>query len=191
MNGILNYLKGLDWRFINTFAPWFSAFGTILAVVVSLRLARSQTKTSLRIQTGLTAQFPDVEEPDTVFVIISNLGLREVEISSIWWTIGWWHQLRLPDNLGGIWFGSAHVPTRIPSGSSATFKYVAKLSDQQREMLRALLLAGGTRFWQRIRVVVITPRQRLERRVDKTLHAWFEQQFLPPPDNTPEQLDDT
>jgi len=27
------------WQFINTFAPWFSALGTIFAVIISLRLA--------------------------------------------------------------------------------------------------------------------------------------------------------
>ena len=37
------------WRFVNTFAPWFSALGTLLAVITSLWLARRSSRLALRV----------------------------------------------------------------------------------------------------------------------------------------------
>lgn len=40
------------WKFINTFAPWLSALGTIAAVVVSLYLARRDKSIRLEVSAG-------------------------------------------------------------------------------------------------------------------------------------------
>jgi hypothetical protein len=41
------------WRFINTFAPWLSAIGTLTAVAVSLYLARRSDRQKLEVRVGL------------------------------------------------------------------------------------------------------------------------------------------
>jgi hypothetical protein len=41
------------WRFINTFAPWLSAVGTLVAVAVSLYLARKSNRIELEVSAGL------------------------------------------------------------------------------------------------------------------------------------------
>ncbi|MFX4237794.1 hypothetical protein ACOL20_05655 [Aliarcobacter butzleri] len=43
-----------NWKFINTFAPWLSAIGTILAVVVSLYLAYTSRRQKLKPTVSIT-----------------------------------------------------------------------------------------------------------------------------------------
>lgn len=42
-----------DWKFINTFAPWFSAIGTFLAVVVSLYLAHASRRQKMKASASI------------------------------------------------------------------------------------------------------------------------------------------
>ena len=41
------------WEFINSFAPWLAAFGTVAAVIVSLYLARTDKRIRLAIYEGV------------------------------------------------------------------------------------------------------------------------------------------
>jgi ABC-type Fe3+ transport system permease subunit len=41
------------WRFINTFADWLAALGTVGAVVVALYLARKGNRIELEVRAGL------------------------------------------------------------------------------------------------------------------------------------------
>ena len=43
-----------DWKIINTFAPWFSAFGTISVAIISLYLASLHRKVSLNITSNIS-----------------------------------------------------------------------------------------------------------------------------------------
>lgn len=74
-----------SWRFINTFAPWLSALGTITAVVVSLWLARRQG-IRLRASVGV---FKELVGPNpgsrSVLASVTNCGVRPVRISNIYW----------------------------------------------------------------------------------------------------------
>lgn len=47
------YLSVEEWKFINSFAPWLSAIGTLLAVSVSLYLSYSTRKIALNISSGI------------------------------------------------------------------------------------------------------------------------------------------
>ena len=40
------------WLFINSFAPWISAFGTIAAVIVALYLSIREKRVRLRVSAG-------------------------------------------------------------------------------------------------------------------------------------------
>ena len=78
------------WIFINTFAPWFSAIGTVSAVIVSLYLARkSKPKLTVRvghriiITPGMKGPFPEY-----VAFSITNIGGRILKITNLGWKIG-------------------------------------------------------------------------------------------------------
>lgn len=67
------------WKFINSFAPWFSALGTISAVVVSLCIALSNRKISIAISSGV---FEFGGGKESLIIKITNTGLRTVVINN-------------------------------------------------------------------------------------------------------------
>jgi hypothetical protein len=76
------------WRFINTFAPWLSAAGTVTAVAVSLYLARQDRRVRLSVNASIwilqTLGQEDHEEFITVNVIRS---FREITVTGFGWEI--------------------------------------------------------------------------------------------------------
>jgi len=78
------------WQFFNTFAPWFSAFCTIAAVVVALYLASTKSKLKLRITAGhrLLAGLGNGEFPEYLLINVINVGFRPARITGIGWKIG-------------------------------------------------------------------------------------------------------
>jgi hypothetical protein len=67
------------WKFINSFAPWFSALGTFLAVAVSLYIALSSRKISIAISSGV---FDFGNEKELLIIKVTNTGLRTVVINN-------------------------------------------------------------------------------------------------------------
>ena len=95
------------WRFINTFAPWLSAIGTLTAVAVSLYLARRSDRQKLEVRVGLRNvavltdrplsskpfMFLSVNvisnvPPALVVVTVTNVGRRPVKLASMSWQAG-------------------------------------------------------------------------------------------------------
>ncbi len=68
-----------QWAFINTFAPWVSAVGTLLAVIVSLYISYSTRKISLKI-------YSDIYEYETdekyIGIYVVNTGYRTVFLNN-------------------------------------------------------------------------------------------------------------
>lgn len=80
-----------EWQFINTFAPWLSAFGTILAVVTSLYLASRKSKIKLEAHVGLRliiGRGDSAPFPQFLSFQITNVGGRPARISNIGWEVG-------------------------------------------------------------------------------------------------------
>ena len=97
-----------DWRFINTLAPWFSAIGTVSAVVTSLYLARRSDRQMLEVRAGLRTIAvvrggssgvkdypffvrPNVfsNQPPTVLMVsVTNIGRRTAHLAHIYWQVG-------------------------------------------------------------------------------------------------------
>ena len=73
------------WRFINTFAPWLSAMGTITAVCVSLYLARFDRKIHLDVSVGGRAIIGDFGTEDVLCIRIVNVGRREFTVTNFGW----------------------------------------------------------------------------------------------------------
>lgn len=80
------------WLFINSFAPWVSAFGTIAAVIVALYLSIREKRIRLRISAGyrlLIIPGEKLNKKNEFLVInIVNVGYREAIITNIGWKVG-------------------------------------------------------------------------------------------------------
>jgi len=80
------------WLFINTFAPWVAAIGSIGAVIVALYLARRSDQLRLDVSAGVrmivmgSGLHPQSEE--VVSIRITNIGRREAEVVGLGWRIG-------------------------------------------------------------------------------------------------------
>jgi len=71
-----------DWKFINTFAPWFSAFGTFLAVAVSLYFSYSTRKISLSISSGIYVFNENGTDEEYLTIYVTNTGYRTVFLNN-------------------------------------------------------------------------------------------------------------
>jgi len=79
------------WEFVNTFAPWFSALGTIAAVVVSLYLVRARRPIKLEIRAGhriIVGSVPEGKYPEFLFINAINVGHRAANITNVGWKTG-------------------------------------------------------------------------------------------------------
>ena len=77
------------WLFINSFAPWLAALGTLLAVIVSLRLARRTSQPDIRVFTDLISMFGQLI-PRKVFIRINAVNhSRKVDVNTIAWWSRW------------------------------------------------------------------------------------------------------
>jgi hypothetical protein len=112
------------WKFINTFAPWLSAIGTIAAVWVSLYLAR-QERMKLYVGAGHRLIFtPGQKGPHSEYIVIHivNIGNREAQITNIGWKVGFFKKQRQyaiqviePDGL------SSPLPVLLRYGEQANY----------------------------------------------------------------------
>jgi hypothetical protein len=73
------------WLFINSFADWLAAFGTIAAVIVALYLARRDSRIRLKVVVGLRLilQHGVDERPEFFAIEVTNLGRRPANIVSL------------------------------------------------------------------------------------------------------------
>ncbi len=74
------------WKFVNTFAGWLSAVGTIAAVIVALYLARRDKMIRLDIVAQMMKRLVPGRPPeDYVTVIIRNLNPRSALVTHVYW----------------------------------------------------------------------------------------------------------
>ena len=71
-----------EWKFINTFAPWFSAIGTFLAVGVSLYISYSTRKIALAVSSGIFIFNEDGADEEYLAINVTNTGYRTVFLNS-------------------------------------------------------------------------------------------------------------
>lgn len=116
------------WQFINSFADWLSAFGTIAAVVTALSLSRRSERRHLSVWNGFYRILPSA--PGTAgshryFQIRAvNDGLRDVVVQGVMWD---WRPLigrrRRYVMLTPTAHPSTTVPARLLPGDHATFLF--------------------------------------------------------------------
>lgn len=111
------------WIFINSFAPWVSGIGALLAVITSLHLAKRES-IKLKLSLGIRALIVENSGPghgtDYVWLTITNIGIRSATISQLYWKFN-------PFKKGGfMWIAprnqlSSQFPISIKDGQSANY----------------------------------------------------------------------
>jgi hypothetical protein len=111
------------WRFINTFAPWLSAIGTIAAVFLSLYLARQDRKIFLKVSAGhriIVGHGVEKPYPEYLSICVVNIGHRDAQIINIGWKAGiirkrYAIQTTINDGM------SSDMPVRLRDGDEARY----------------------------------------------------------------------
>jgi len=116
-------LERQTWEFINTFSGWLSALGTLLAVVISLYLARRDRMIRLHVSVGLRQLVVPGQGSftDLVTINIVNRGYRAVTVTGIEWHIGFFRRVNF---------------VQVPPSNSISAKLPIKLSDGDEAALR-------------------------------------------------------
>jgi hypothetical protein len=114
----------VDWMFINTFAGWFSAVATLLAVIVSLYLSLRDSRIRLRVNVGirqvLVGEGPHIGKnaPEFLFIAVTNVGRRTAKVTGLYWNnplIRRYYLLQMPGELPL----SAQIPVQLGDGDEA------------------------------------------------------------------------
>jgi hypothetical protein len=79
-----------NFKFINTFAPWLSAIGTLCAVIATIYFSRKDKFQKLKVNAGLRLIISSYYPANTELVSIgvTNIGIRKVKLTSIGMQIG-------------------------------------------------------------------------------------------------------
>lgn len=118
------------WRFINSFAPWFSALGTISAVVVAIYLARRDKTVRLEVSAGhrlIVTPGTPTPWPEYLCIKVVNVGHRDAQVTNVGWKVGilrkrYAVQTTINDGM------SSAIPVRLRDGEEA--KYYIPLNDE-------------------------------------------------------------
>lgn len=119
-----------DWQLINSFADWFSALGTIGAVIVALYLARQDKRIRLRVSAGhriIVSPGIKGDPPQYLAIRITNVGHRDVQVTGIGWRIGMFRKFYADQTIisDGL---SSTLPVRLRDGDEACY-YIPLFSD--------------------------------------------------------------
>ncbi|WP_186072257.1 hypothetical protein [Burkholderia gladioli] len=130
------------WDFINSFANWISAFGTVSAVVVSLWLALRPERIAVSVSAKvLVVVIPGVQAPPARYIAITavNRGKRVAKVTGIGWAYGSKRGkkrrtfLQLPgDQQDGM---SSPIPVLLDDGQEAKWMYPKEVWLQQIDKL--------------------------------------------------------
>lgn len=112
-----------NWKFINTFAPWLSAIGTLAAVATSLWLAQRDWRLRLAVRASLRILLIRGGGPGHgdrfVSVNVINRGRRAATVSGIGWRLGLLKRCEfiVPDREGPT------LPAKLEDGDEAEFLF--------------------------------------------------------------------
>ena len=119
------------WKFINSFAPWLAATGTISAVVVSLYLARTDRRLRLDVSAGLRLMISQGDEPpfpEYLSIRVVNVGRRDAQITAIGWKAGIFSRQQAIQTTNPEDRLSSPLPVRLRDGEEAN--YLIPLSEE-------------------------------------------------------------
>jgi hypothetical protein len=119
------------WKFINSFALWFSAFGSLSAVICALYLARQDKRVRLEVVVGHRLILTPGEEPphpSYLAIKVTNIGHREAQLSNLTWTTGIFKKTHAVQVVSSDSISSP-MPIRLKDGEEAN--YFIRLDDER------------------------------------------------------------
>jgi hypothetical protein len=167
------------WRFINTFAPWLSALGTLAAVITSLYLARRHDRIALKITLGVREVAVRGGGPEhgtvLVWLNIKNIGRRSATITSLHWQPVPWSKKGL------IWLAqqnaySSRFPVTLGDGEEANYavpleEFRTNFKDHARNLFSGICGAVRVRL---LKISVYTSTGAIfKRKPEKPLREFF------------------
>ena len=166
------------WQFINSFAPWLAALGTLLAVIVSLYFARRDKQIRISISAYIATLINNLNNSNKsnryLCVEVTNIGHRTANITSINWKIGIFHKRRLEQVLA-INPISSKLPIKLIDVDIANYYFplddFRKNLENFRKCFSTTFIELETRFIL-IRALSSTGHI-FESRIDKNLREWF------------------
>lgn len=119
----MDFTNQETWKFVNTFAPWLSAIGTLSAVTLSLYLARRDKNIRLKVSAGhriIVGPGSQEPYPEYLSIHVVNVGHRDAQIINIGWKVGilqkrYAVQSTVQDRI------SSSIPVRLKDGEEAKF----------------------------------------------------------------------
>lgn len=110
------------WRFINTFADWFAAIGSIMAAVVALYIASRASRIYAKASVGhriVIAVGDRGPPPEFVMFKIVNNGDRPIRITGIGWRWGLFKRRYAMQNYSQV--ESSTLPVELSHGQEANW----------------------------------------------------------------------
>ncbi|ENZ3704417.1 hypothetical protein ACGI86_000385 [Serratia marcescens] len=106
-----------DWAFLSMIGTWFSGVATFLAVCVSLHLGLKKPKARISCRVGESVTFTGPYQTKGVSIVITNLALNTVKITSINWVfkkdISFFQPFNSPRSM--------QLPQKLDYGEQAVF----------------------------------------------------------------------
>ena len=131
------------WEFINTFAPWFAAIGTLAAVIVSLYLARQDRRIKLMVSAGhrkMVTPGKQGKHPDYIVISVTNVGHREAQVTGLGWEVGLIKKEQAYQSIILDGFSSS-IPVRLKDGEKL-------LTPHRRHLYQLLANERGISHWK-------------------------------------------
>ncbi len=119
---------GIDkviWEFVNTFAPWLAAIGTLAAVVTSLYLAMRDRRIRLNVGAGvrkIATMGQTVDQgADVISIYVTNIGYRSATVTGLFWKCGVFKKT-IFEIIPGNDFHSSTLPVKLVDGEEASYR---------------------------------------------------------------------
>lgn len=166
------------WKFVNTFAGWLSAVGTIAAVIVALYLARRDKMIRLDIVAQMMKRLVPGRPPeDYVTVLIRNLNPRSTLVTHVYWRNPLSRRSTLVQEFGGKLRND--LPRRLADGDEALLSIPLDDFEQNLKEFKSILFPFPRLKIRFLKVGAITSvGERSEAYVHHTLRNWMLERLL-------------
>lgn len=162
------------WKFVNSFAPWLSAIGSLSAVGFALYLARQDKRVRLYVSVGhrlLVTQGLTEPHPSYLSIRIINVGHREAQISNLTWKTGIFRKAHAIQTVSRDDMSSP-MPTRIKDGEEAN--YFVRLDDDNDWLGNFIEDFLPDKYWLRLKLA----RLRVHTTIGSEFSAKLEKGFI-------------
>lgn len=147
--GVAARMEKTTYDVLMLLATWFTAIGTVGAVIVALRMARTQNRPSLAVRVTygslVTVGLPNAPTPEYLSIRVVNDGFRDAVIQGVLWKIGIMKRARFVQMPPSPPLAPL-VPHRIAPGDSAIFLFDRASFEKNANNLREALATQPLRW---------------------------------------------